>query len=318
LETTLAVGDTISFVLGKHNNLNGDETALRGTIVSSPEMPPRIEAYRQAVAATAGLISYYPFDFGNPADAYGTNDGTLVQPGSFTPGLDAGANLAVLLQGGQVNLGEVGAFDFTNNVGTVELLVRPEWDSSIAYNPTMVADRNGTLVNYSIHLRSTKDVIDLWNGAAVSSIPIPPAGTAWHHLAVVFNGANWSAYWDGQLAGTQPFVRGIHPEAPTQLGSSSPSGKEQWLGALDEVAFYSSALSAQTIHAHYETLVQPPTLTWQLSGNALIFYWVGDFKLQEKASLNDPTGWSDISGGGTSPVSVVIGGGNRCFRLMNK
>ena len=76
------------------------------------------------------------------------------------------------------------------------------------------------------------------------------AGTNWHHVAMVFDAGAGTYYWDGALVGTQINALGAGP-ATVQLGSSAAgSTSEGWVGMLDEVAFYSDALTANAIQSH--------------------------------------------------------------------
>jgi hypothetical protein len=300
------------------SNITATVTSSNAVVVV---VVPDLAAYRASVRAQPSLISCYPFDDSTANDVVSVNNGTLVGNAVFEPGLGGDPNLALVLTGGHVTLGQVDAFDFASKAGTVELLLRADWTASPGYNPAIFADREAGPVNYSIHMMVAKDQIAFWNGSAVSLINIPSAGTAWHHLAVVFDAGAWRVYWDGQPRGTQSLAMGTHPEAPTNLGSSSSSGTEQWPGALDEVAFFSTALSAEAIQAHYGALVKAaPTLRYQKTGNQLSLSWIGtSFKLQANANLANAAGWQAVPGGDTSPVSVTIGAtGQQFFRLISK
>jgi hypothetical protein len=299
-------------------NLTATLTSSNAVIVV---VVPDLAAYRASVLAQSSLISYYPFDDGTANDVVSVNHGTLVGAAAFEPGLAGDPNQALALTGGHVTLGQVDALDFASKAGTVELLLRADWTGSPGYNPTIFADRELGPVNYSIHMMVAKDQIAFWNGSAVSLINIPSAGLAWHHLAVVFDAGTWSLYWDGRPLGTQSLAMGTHPEAPTDLGSASSGGTEQWPGALDEVGFFSTALSAETIQEHYGALVKAaPSLHYQKTGNQLSFSWTATgFKLQANSDLANPAGWQDVAGGDTSPASVTIGAtGKLFFRLMSK
>ncbi|MCZ7640585.1 MAG: hypothetical protein M5U12_33720 [Verrucomicrobia bacterium] len=245
-------------------------------------LPTRLQQYQAAVRAESSLISHYPFDGLTARDAKGANHGAAAGRIGFAEGLGGGAGKALLLDGtGHVNLGQVEAFDFASGAGTVEAWVRADWLASPGYNPALFADRDGNPVNWSVHMNADKSVAGLWNGSTYQPHPTPGTGTAWHHLAAVFDydlalgEYTFTLYWDGEPAGTSLQALGIVPEAPTQLGSASAAGQERWIGALDEVAFYSEALSAAAIRAHYAAFVagEPPVITVQPVGRT---YLVGD------------------------------------------
>ncbi|HNQ90370.1 MAG TPA: hypothetical protein PKM73_17280 [Verrucomicrobiota bacterium] len=245
----------------------------------------RLTNYQAAIQAEPSLISHYTFDRLDGGDVRGPNPGTLDGQTWFGAGIGGGAGQALVLEGaGRLNLGTVGAFDFAGGMGTFEAWVRADWTSDPGYAPTIAADRDGIPVNWSLHMNPDKAYAGLWDGSSYQPQPTPGAGTAWHHLAVVFSydwvtgSSSCTTYWDGVFAGATAQGLGYAPESPTQLGSSSPVGQEGWRGALDEVAFYSDALDATAIAAHYAafTAGEPPAITVQpasarlVSGNPLV------------------------------------------------
>ena len=114
--------------------------------------------------------------------------------------------------------------------------------------------------------------MDFWNGSQATTIPIPPAGDTWHLLTVVFDSGSWTLYWDGAPTVTRTMAFGTGPSAPTQLGSSAPTGAERWIGALDEVSFYADPLGAEQAQAHFDAYFtgQPPVITAQPVGGSVI------------------------------------------------
>jgi len=225
--------------------------------------------YQNAVTAEASLISYYTFEASDATDAHGTNDGTLVGTTAFAVGArDKGTALS-LGGAGRVNLGVVESFTFTNDdTGSIEAWVQA---GTLAGNACIVANREGG-TRYSIHLDSDKAGIGVWNGAGYfPTIDVPNAATNWHHLVVVFDFGDLRVYWDGALAGSQFKVLGFtDPIKPTQIGSISSfaNNSENWVGKLDEVAFYADALSPAAIQAHYDAIFigDPPVITRQPKG----------------------------------------------------
>ena len=123
-------------------------------------------------------------------------------------------------------------------------------------------------------MESGETGIGLWNGATWQPQNIPNAGTDWHHVAFVFNMTSSNTptttiYWDGVAVGQTDQALGFDPET-TQLGSSSRTQTEGWIGTLDEVAFYGSALASDSIQAHYAAFFggAPPVITAQPVGGA--------------------------------------------------
>ncbi len=225
--------------------------------------------YRAAVNAETSLISLYTFEAGDAADSKGTNNGTLQGTGTtFTTGAGGGTDKALTLNGaGRVNLGTLTSLQFTDGTGTAEAWVQAGW-GTITYNPCLFANREGGSTRWSIHMGLGKTEYGVWNGSSYQPQAIANAGTSWHHVAVVWNGASTLLYWDGVLIGTKTQGMG-NTGLPTQLGSSSAgSTVEGWNGKLDEVAFYSDALSASAIATHYNAFLfgAGPRITTQPSG----------------------------------------------------
>ncbi len=229
-----------------------------------------LQDYQKAVTNEASLISYYTFDRTNANDSVGPNNGALAGTAKFGAGV-LGAGLAVQLDGaGRVTLGLVPAFDFAPGTGSVEAWVRADWPGVLgAYNPCIFADRDGGPVTWSVHMNGDKSGVGVWNGNTYAPLAIPPPGTNWHHLAVVFDNSSGlglvTIYWDGAAVGTRNQDLGPSPET-TQLGSSSAGATDEgWVGMLDEVAFYAEALSEASVQTHYQALFigTPPVIVTQ-------------------------------------------------------
>ena len=250
--------------------------AARGTLLN----------YQNAVTNETSLISYYTFDKTNANDGFGTNNGTLRGTAQIAPGIGGGQGL--FLDGrGYVQLGKVSDFSFPSGRGTVEAWIQVGWSLEnlqpvISDNPCLFANRDLDSLTWSVHMNNVLNGVGVWNGASYEpqAIPDPLAvgvtGTNWHHLAVVWDNASGSAtttlFWDGIQVGQTGQALGNSP-APTQLGSSgSEAVNEGWIGMLDEVALYGSALSSNAIQAHYQAFLQdmPPVIARQPSGGTFL------------------------------------------------
>jgi hypothetical protein len=244
--------------------------------------------------------------------------------GGFGKGVGGQNDQALVLGGaGHVGLGWVDAFDFANQTGTFEAWIRADWDTPPPYNPTIAADRDGGPTSWSLHLMQSKAQIAHWNGSAVAFASIPSAGKGWHHFVSTFDGATWSVYWDGELANATTQGFGMAPESPTQLGSASDYGQERWVGALDEVAFYSAALSAEAVRAHYQALVgvptEPPVLSLTRVGNEITLSWPAEatgFFLESTDALPGTT-WNVVEGVVNNSVTVSTSAATRFYRLRH-
>ena len=149
----------------------------------------------------------------------------------------------------------------------------------------------------------------------------------WHHVVWVFYGDGvagvadrMDAWLDGVNLGNvrSGFGRSIKVNEMLLVGAALQDGVGGFEGRLDEVAVYdlSRFASESEIEAHMQGLVArhrsaalnppaavPPLVITQ-NGNQVTISWTGaGFTLQQSATL---TGWSDVPGGSTSPVTVTL------------
>ncbi|HEU5125834.1 MAG TPA: LamG-like jellyroll fold domain-containing protein [Verrucomicrobiae bacterium] len=249
------------------SNLATTLTSSNAVISLSP-LPTKLASYQTAVSNETSLISYYTFDKLTPEDVKGPNDGTLAGTAGWDVGIGGGSGHGLLLDGsGHVDLGSVPDFDFASGVGTVEGWFRADWPS-LNYNATLIADRNNGPTVWSLHLGPDKNQPIAYNGSISDLFGLSPAaGTNWHHFAAVFTNATVSFYVDGVAIPFSPmsFAFGAGP-ATVQIGSSQAGTTFRgWVGMLDEIAFYSEALPAASIQAHYDAYAggEPPVITTQ-------------------------------------------------------
>ena len=245
------------------------------TIALAP-LPTPLVRYQTTISNEASLISYYTFDRLLPEDVFGPNQGTLAGTADWGTGIGGGSAKGLKLDGsGHLRLGSVSALDFPSGDGTVEGWIRADWTNASGY-PCMFADRNGSYgaANWSLHLGSDRGSLTFFNGSSSEIWGVAGVSTNWHHYAMVFTGGSATVYWDGvPLSAPRARPLGGIPET-VQLGSSTDvSTTEGWVGMLDEVAFYSTALDAASIQAHYNAYFvgEPPVITGQpVGGNFLV------------------------------------------------
>jgi hypothetical protein len=143
----------------------------------------------------------------------------------------------------------------------------------------------------------------------------------WHHVAYVYDqGVNGfiRIYIDGQLAASNANISpwSWDPAQEIELGKSHDNYWRRFNGYLDDVQFYGRILSAAEL---VQSMNLGPALSFSRSGNQLTLSWPGTgFVLQENSSVNNPAGWSNVTGGSTSPVTVTISPtGAKYYRLRN-
>jgi hypothetical protein len=284
----LAAGDAGTYSV-RVSNTTAVVTSSNATIALAA-LPTPLVHYQTAVSNEASLISYYTFDRLLPEDVIGPNEGTLAGTATWAAGIGGGSAQGLLLDGaGHVNLGSVPSIDFASGVGTVEGWFRADW-TSVGYWPCMWADRNGGPTVWSLHLSDTKGTPAFYNGSGSSWFVLPGgAGTNWHHVATVFTNGTASFYVDGNLIQYSPMSRALGAGPGTvQLGSSaSSSTSEGWIGMLDEIAFYASALPAASIQAHYNAYMagDPPVITSQPIGGDYLVGQLGQLSVAASGAL---------------------------------
>ncbi len=119
-----------------------------------------------------------------------------------------------------------------------------------------------------------------FNGPAVNLLQ-------WYHLGVTFDGTNATFYVDGQAQGSAPITYdAVDPLSAYDgsIGSGPYTGHHPFAGGVDEVAFYTNALTAAQIENHYEIgtnsfraaavapgIVQQPVSATNYSGTSVTF-----------------------------------------------
>lgn len=103
------------------------------------------------------------------------------------------------------------------------------------------------------------------NGRALNAGPTPPEEGKWIHIAGVYDGKEMRIYLDGQLDEGEAGNDFVNPqkqsgkiivsEGPLTLGSEQIWNSAVYHGLMDEVAIFSSALTAQEMQALFRVRV---------------------------------------------------------------
>lgn len=109
-----------------------------------------------------------------------------------------------------------------------------------------------------------------YNGSIINTGQTELSLNAWTHVAGTYDGSNLRLYVNGSLSQalastTAPASGGV----ATDIGIRKSPG-DTFLGLIDEVAVYNSALSASRILAHYSAAFAPSGATAQPLGSQLI------------------------------------------------
>jgi hypothetical protein len=216
-------------------------------------------SYRDAVTATAGLLSYWRL-----GETSGTvaADQLLTNPGTYSggvtlsePGALAGdPDKAVRFDGstGVVTVPTSATLD-PNSI-TVELWARSD---SATWNQTgwFVSKRN----KFVLHPNAGSKNVDFYlqAGGGWQAVSYAPADvTIWHQYVGTYDATTGTQtlYVDGAAVASRTLAPGNLISSPADLTIGSDSGSlaaRHGSGWVDDVAIYSSALSAATVGSHY-------------------------------------------------------------------
>jgi hypothetical protein len=144
----------------------------------------------------------------------------------------------------------------------------------------------------------------------------------WYHLALTYKVQDGVAhagfYLNGVLFGGTTAGGAMINFAGGRIGAYEAS---RYLdGSIDEFAIYPAILTPEQIAARFESgaiVSTPPVLGVSRSGSQIVLSWsASGYKLQENADLTNAQGWIDVPNGGSSPVTLSIGAGQKFYRLQ--
>ncbi|MDB6036117.1 MAG: C-terminal target protein [Verrucomicrobiales bacterium] len=296
---------------------------------------PLYGSYQEAVL-TDNPIHYYPLD-----DAQGTEAADLgslalangAYLGGFAlaqPAASSRLGSAVRLDGASGTLVDLGSFHPGNTI-SVEAWFLLDVDARVPWN-AVVSRFDGS---YELALNSDSGVsFAVRNDAnTVGQVfsATPPARGQWHHIVGVFNGGILTVYLDG-VKGQEQSIGGVLQNlGPTpdrvMIGSTrdgTGSSAFNLKGAIDEVAFYDTALSVMQVRAHYRAAQSPTqSLTVQRpAGGTIVVSWPSfspGYVLQSATNVSGPydryTG-NILVQGSQLTAEVPPGSAQRFFRLF--
>ncbi len=124
---------------------------------------------------------------------------------------------------------------------------------------------------------------------------------AWYHIVGVFDGTNASLYVNGASVATTAlggaYVPNTSAAYPFSIGARSDGGDYAFGGLIDEPAFYTNALSASEVAAHFATAA---TNSAGYSRHVLSHnpagYWPFDDAMKPPTAQNKGAGGSELAG----------------------
>lgn len=206
-------------------------------------------ATRGTAAITDGLVGYWPFDEKsgtNAADASGAGrngnlanfprDGSQWVPGQIGGSLEfTGTNSVVVT-------------NFSNPISTMTFSAWVWADSVASWERIATAESFGFLWYGSLDVYLAEKPFgggyNVWDTGNQTSLPLQ----SWHHVGFVADGSSLWQWQDGQLVGTLAYNGTLHRDVATGHLAIG----EGWHGKIDEVAFWTRALSADEIFDLYQ------------------------------------------------------------------
>ncbi|HRY70475.1 MAG TPA: LamG domain-containing protein [Phycisphaerae bacterium] len=302
------------------------DLALPATFRVAGVPSPELAAYKAAALADPTLISYYSFDGANGTDNdpnAPVHDATVLSSGTaFVPRTTTGGAALNVSSTTWMNCGQTADFAFTDGTGTIEAWVRlpavgyPQGTWATLFNVRDDSD-GATAFSWVMHWPYA---YEMYFGSPVSAgylSSIYLLDDAWHHFVMVFDaGAEIDAsddtvavYVDGKLARIAPLsLPSVYNNAALLVGSTAAAySANYWLGQVDELAIYSSALTPAQIAAHYGTMTMNVTparheFTWPTAtGPLAVTVALPNGELA-------PTGGKEVTLTFNSSLAVTLGG----------
>ena len=264
---------------------SGSVTSSVATLTVVAPNPANVAAYRNVITAEPSLIAYFPVDgcsgsvLSNSVNANYT--GIVEGNASYDGRTDRsfGQRALSFNADGDVQIQNNPAYEFANGNGTIEAVVNCSSASAQPMTIFSEAQDSGQSLFYSLAFSASGSSLVYSNDATLLTWVVPGGLLgANHHVALVFDsGTNVTPYIDGNSLGTQ-----------TQSGFGYTTGGQFWIGAIgsydtdnrfigtiDELAIYSTNLSATKIQGHYTkyhygTNSAPPVIASQPSSKSVL------------------------------------------------
>jgi hypothetical protein len=243
-------------------------TSAPATLTVLANNPSNVAAYRNLVTSNPNLVGYYPVDNSSGsiiADTVNSSFNGALELGAYFDGRTNSSfgQRGVSFNGdGDVQIPNNPAYEFSSGNGTIEAVIYEDPAGQfVATDHTIVsetADSDPRSPYYFLRASANGSSLIYGNDSTPSVSWIMPANLLGQptHVALVFqNGASVTAYVNGINLGTKTQNSfGSSPGSPLWIGSVGTSAPDNWwYGEVDELAFYSAALSQTTIQQHYSS-----------------------------------------------------------------
>jgi len=211
-----------------------------------------------------GLVSYWDFDI-DATDLVGSNDGTLYGDASIVGDIARGTCLSLDGDGDYVSCGDIDEIDIEPNrdiTWMCWLKITPSSDTEMVLDKRQDSSGWVGLGIWKTHDNSLAAKFypgDSWSTGVSVNGDTRLDGSQWHHLAVSCDRDGVMAlYLDGQFEGSVDISAfaslDLSNDAEFTIGNASDDASNYgcFNGNIDEVAVYSSVVSAQEIQDIYD------------------------------------------------------------------
>ncbi len=230
--------------------------AVSGCGDSKPAPQPAPLPTPLCVARPAGLVSWWKGQ-ANAQDTLGSHNGTITGNVTFA---NAEVGQGFVFDGtALINVGSVTGttLDIAASDFTLEFWLKTSSDLSSGLGELIAGDAGlGQAQGFRVLYQPTVNHqlrFRIADSSSASVVDTPPINDGmWHHYAFVRSGGNLIAYVDGVSSATTPTtITDITSTAEFQIGGRTPGASTApdsfFDGSLDELSFYSRALSATEI-----------------------------------------------------------------------
>jgi microcystin-dependent protein len=218
--------------------------------------PPAPAAYAAEVLADAPLMY---FRLGESSGTVMTDSSGNNRNGTYSGGVTLGTPGALLRDSNTA-----ATFNGTTGLGTVAdttdltAVTFEAWIKPSSGTTGVICGRESAVsanrIGYIWMNGSKPEVVIFKNGSTVGSVLSPTSinDGQWHHVVGTYDGTTIRLYVDGVQVGTpSTVVSGALPTADTNFVIGGRNGAGEFNGPIDEVAYYTTALSAARVAAHY-------------------------------------------------------------------
>ena len=141
----------------------------------------------------------------------------------------------------------------SSNEYTISLWIYSDPGSNVGYFLTDGNTAGGSTAGFKIDNNSTNiGRLEYWDGANNKTFGTIPSPASWNHIAFVANvsGNTITSYINGSVdtTATSVTVQTMY----NLIGAYTPTGSNEFLGKLDEVAIFNTALSGPKIKQIYD------------------------------------------------------------------